>query len=53
MYPPLAFLDRECTLPADSDGYDLRPFSIDFKIPDRMSVFIPVRSIHLDPTVSN
>lgn len=52
MYPPLPFLDRECTVPANSAGYDLQSYSIDFKIPNGMSVIIPVRAIHQDPNVS-
>lgn len=52
MYPPLPFLDRECTVPDHSEGYDLKPYSIDFKIPKGMSVIIASRAIHLDPNVS-
>lgn len=46
MYPPLPFLERECTI-----EYDLKPFSIDFKIPTGMPIFVPVHAIHRDPNV--
>lgn len=50
MYPPLPFLDRECTVPADEKGYALDPYT-DFVIPRGMPVLIPVYAIHRDPKV--
>lgn len=50
MYPPLPFLDRECTVPADEKGYALDPYT-DFVIPRGMPVLIPVYAIQRDPKV--
>lgn len=49
-YPPLPFLDRECTIPVDSDGYKITQYST-FVIPKGMPVIIPIFSIHRDPKV--
>lgn len=49
-YPPLPFLDRECTISSDSDGYKLKTFS-DFAIPKGMPIIVPIFSIHRDPKV--
>lgn len=49
LYPPLPFLDRECTV-AESDGgsYSLLPES-HFHVPKQMPVVIPVYAIQRDP----
>lgn len=52
LYPPLPFLDRECTPQADEKGYSLKAFGMDFTIPPNMPVFIPDHAIHMDPKVS-
>uniref|UniRef100_A0A1L8EGW7 Putative cytochrome p450 6g2 n=1 Tax=Haematobia irritans TaxID=7368 RepID=A0A1L8EGW7_HAEIR len=44
MYPPLPFLDRECTAP---QGYSLKPF-FDFTIPPGMPIYIPASAIQRD-----
>lgn len=51
MYPPLPFLDRECTVPADEKGYALDPHT-DFVIPRGMPVVIPIYAIQRDEKVS-
>uniref|UniRef100_A0A1I8QD66 Cytochrome P450 n=1 Tax=Stomoxys calcitrans TaxID=35570 RepID=A0A1I8QD66_STOCA len=45
MYPPLPFLDRECTA---AEGYSLKPY-FDFTIPQGMPVYIPASAIQRDP----
>ncbi|XP_017039151.1 probable cytochrome P450 6g2 [Drosophila ficusphila] len=45
MYPPLPFLDRECTSGGD---YSLAPFH-DFVVPKGMPVYIPCYALHMDP----
>ncbi|XP_017039160.1 probable cytochrome P450 6g2, partial [Drosophila ficusphila] len=45
MYPPLSFLDRECTSGGD---YSLAPFH-DFVVPKGMPVYIPCYALHMDP----
>lgn len=50
-YPPLPFLDRECTIPISSGGYRLSKYS-HFVMPKGMPVVIPIFSIHRDPKVS-
>ncbi|KAH8405878.1 hypothetical protein KR215_011041, partial [Drosophila sulfurigaster] len=45
MYPPLPFLDRECTL---DQGYPLSPFH-EFKVPKGMPIYIPAYALHMDP----
>lgn len=47
MYPPLPFLDRECTIPTGTT-YDLSPVS-PFKIPALMPIVIPIFSLQRDP----
>lgn len=47
MYPPLPFLDRECTAP---NGYSLKPF-YDYTIPPGMPIYIPASAIQRDPKV--
>lgn len=49
LYPPLPFLDRECTVPS-GDDYSLAPES-HFRIPKGMPVVIPIFSMHRDPQV--
>lgn len=44
LYPVLPYIDRECT---DPNGYTLEPLS-EFKIPFKMTVFIPIFGIHRD-----
>ncbi|XP_065370208.1 probable cytochrome P450 6g2 isoform X1 [Calliphora vicina] len=44
-YPPLPFLDRECT--ADK-GYSLQPH-VDFTIPPGMPVYIAASALQMDP----
>lgn len=46
-YPPLPFLDRECTNPV---GFELSKYS-HFTIPKGMPIIIPIFSIHRDPEV--
>lgn len=48
MYPPLPFLDRECTLAEGEKEYSIKPFS-DFGIPNGMAVYVPVYAIQRDP----
>lgn len=48
LYPPLPFLDRQCTLPEGETEYSLKPYS-DFGIPHGMPVYIPVYALHRDP----
>lgn len=48
MYPPLPFLDRECT---SDEGYSLSPFH-KFCVPKGMPVYIPAYALHMDPQVS-
>ncbi|KAH8398959.1 hypothetical protein KR222_004286 [Zaprionus bogoriensis] len=45
MYPPLPFLDRECTEP---EGYSLEPFH-KFRVPQGMPIYIPAYGLHMDP----
>ncbi|KAH8271494.1 hypothetical protein KR018_000499, partial [Drosophila ironensis] len=45
MYPPLPFLDRECTAPKD---YSLEPFN-NFRVPKGMPIYIPCYALHMDP----
>ncbi|XP_016928886.3 probable cytochrome P450 6g2 [Drosophila suzukii] len=45
MYPPLPFLDRECTSGRD---YSLAPFH-NFVVPKGMPVYIPCYALHMDP----
>ncbi|CAD7086708.1 unnamed protein product [Hermetia illucens] len=45
LYPPLPFLDRECT---SRNGYSLEP-EVNFTVPNGMPVYIPVYGIHRDP----
>ncbi|XP_017069225.1 probable cytochrome P450 6g2 [Drosophila eugracilis] len=45
MYPPLPFLDRECTSEKD---YTLAPFH-NFVVPKGMPVYIPCYALHMDP----
>lgn len=47
MYPPLAFLDREC---GSDQAYPLAPFS-NLRVPKGMPVYIPCYAIHMDPQV--
>lgn len=47
MYPPLPFLDRECTA---KKGYLLEPFC-NFTVPCGMPVYIPASAIQRDPKV--
>lgn len=47
MYPPLPFLDRECT---DAEGYSLEPFH-KFRVPKGMPIYIPAYALHMDPQV--
>uniref|UniRef100_A0A1A9V3C8 Cytochrome P450 n=1 Tax=Glossina austeni TaxID=7395 RepID=A0A1A9V3C8_GLOAU len=47
LYPPLPFLDRECSLPK-GHSYSLEPFH-SFSIPAGMPVYIPVYAVHMDP----
>lgn len=49
LYPPLPFLDRECTV-KENEKYSLEPFS-KFEIPRGMPVYIPVYGLHRDPQV--
>ncbi|KAH8297244.1 hypothetical protein KR044_008565 [Drosophila immigrans] len=49
MYPPLPFLDRECTL---EEGYSLSPFH-EFNVPKGMPIYIPAYALHMDPQVRN
>jgi len=49
-YPPLPFLDRECTLTAEEKGYSLKPF-VDYEIPNGMPIYIPMQAIHMDPEI--
>nr|AAR88134.1 CYP6G2 [Drosophila melanogaster] len=46
MYPPLPFLDRECTSGRD---YSLAPFHKKFVVPKGMPVYIPCYALHMDP----
>ncbi|XP_055906586.1 probable cytochrome P450 6g2 [Eupeodes corollae] len=48
MYPPLPFLDRQCTLAKDEKEFSLEPES-NFAIPNNMPVFIPTFGIQRDP----
>ncbi|EDV98208.1 probable cytochrome P450 6g2 [Drosophila grimshawi] len=45
MYPPLPFLDRECT---SDNGYSLAPFH-KFRVPKGMPIYIPAYGLHMDP----
>ncbi|KAH8331652.1 hypothetical protein KR074_009061 [Drosophila pseudoananassae] len=45
MYPPLPFLDRECT---SDELYSLEPFH-NFQVPNGMPVYIPCYALHMDP----
>ncbi|KAH8402379.1 hypothetical protein KR009_011600, partial [Drosophila setifemur] len=45
MYPPLPFLDRECTAEVD---HPLAPFH-DLQVPKGMPVYIPCYALHMDP----
>uniref|UniRef100_A0A1A9Z592 Cytochrome P450 n=1 Tax=Glossina pallidipes TaxID=7398 RepID=A0A1A9Z592_GLOPL len=47
LYPPLPFLDRECSVPK-GQSYSLEPFH-SFSIPAGMPVYIPVYAVHMDP----
>ncbi|XP_055853966.1 cytochrome P450 6g1-like isoform X2 [Episyrphus balteatus] len=48
LYPPLPFLDRQCTLAEGEKEYSMKPLS-DFGIPNGMPVYIPVYAIQRDP----
>ncbi|XP_067628160.1 probable cytochrome P450 6g2 [Eurosta solidaginis] len=48
-YPPLSFLDRVCTPKVGEEGYSLKPFGIDFIVPENMPVFVPIQALHMDP----
>lgn len=50
MYPPLPFLDRECT-PTNGQGYSLEPYA-DFVVPKGMAIYIPLFGLQRDPKVS-
>ncbi|XP_054737901.1 uncharacterized protein LOC129244309 [Anastrepha obliqua] len=45
LYPPLPFLDRQCT---EQEGYSLEPFH-NFRMPQGMPVYIPVYGLHMNP----
>ncbi|XP_073825464.1 cytochrome P450 6g2 [Musca autumnalis] len=47
LYPPLPFLDRECTVDKE-ESYLLEPFS-SFSIPKGMPIYIPAYALHMDP----
>uniref|UniRef100_A0A1A9WV45 Cytochrome P450 n=1 Tax=Glossina brevipalpis TaxID=37001 RepID=A0A1A9WV45_9MUSC len=47
LYPPLPFLDRECSLPK-GQTYSLEPFH-SFSLPSGMPIYIPVYALHMDP----
>uniref|UniRef100_A0A1B0GA00 Cytochrome P450 n=1 Tax=Glossina morsitans morsitans TaxID=37546 RepID=A0A1B0GA00_GLOMM len=47
LYPPVPFLDRECSLPK-GQSYPLEPFH-SFAIPAGMPVYTPVYALHMDP----
>lgn len=47
MYPPLPYLDRECTPQLGDDSYSLEPIS-GFKIPRGFPVYIPTYALHRD-----
>ncbi|XP_036334739.1 probable cytochrome P450 6g2, partial [Rhagoletis pomonella] len=47
LYPPLPFLDRQCTA---EEGYSLEPFH-KFRMPQGMPVYIPVYGLHMDPEI--
>ncbi|XP_001360362.1 probable cytochrome P450 6g2 [Drosophila persimilis] len=46
MYPPLPFLDRECT--AEDEDYSLTPYH-GFRVPKGMPIYIPCYALHMDP----
>uniref|UniRef100_A0A1S4H5D4 Uncharacterized protein n=1 Tax=Anopheles gambiae TaxID=7165 RepID=A0A1S4H5D4_ANOGA len=48
LYPVLAFIERQCTLPEGSTGYKLEPLH-DYVIPNGMPIMIPIYAIHRDP----
>lgn len=50
LYPPLPFLDRECTVDK-GESYCLEPFG-KYSIPNGMPVYIPAYALHMDPKVS-
>lgn len=51
LYPPLPFLDRECTAAEDEGGsYSMMPES-HYHIPKGMPVVIPIYALHRDPQV--
>lgn len=50
LYPILPFIDRECEVPINEEGYSLEPYS-SFKIPRGMPVYIPIYSLQRDPEV--
>ncbi|XP_068144820.1 probable cytochrome P450 6g2 [Drosophila tropicalis] len=45
MYPPLPFLDRECT---SDEAYSLAPYH-SFRVPRGMPIYIPAYALHMDP----
>ncbi|KAH8389959.1 hypothetical protein KR200_004745, partial [Drosophila serrata] len=45
MYPPLPFLDRECT---SDEAYPFAPFN-NLRVPKGMPFYIPCYAIHMDP----
>uniref|UniRef100_A0A1I8NPE3 Cytochrome P450 n=1 Tax=Stomoxys calcitrans TaxID=35570 RepID=A0A1I8NPE3_STOCA len=47
LYPPLPFLDRECTI-EEGQYYSLEPYG-GFRIPRGMPVYIPAYALHMDP----
>lgn len=48
LYPPLPFLDRICELPeSERKGYSLEPV-VDFAIPNKTPVIIPIYALHRD-----
>lgn len=49
LYPPLPFLDRECTI-EKGQYYSFEP-EHNFKMPHGMPVYIPVYALHRDPKV--
>ncbi|XP_075152734.1 putative cytochrome P450 6g2 [Haematobia irritans] len=46
LYPPLPFLDRECTVD-ENNFYSMEPFA-KYEIPPGMPVYIPAYALHMD-----